>query len=88
MAYAILDTPLAENNDYRLEVLVSVRRLERLDKDDYLEEERIEAEEIHEQRKQKEIEDANILVSTSQVNNEEESIVDGDKLDNQAENEE
>lgn len=87
-----IDTPLAENNDYRLEVLIAVRRLERLDKDEYMEEERTEAEEIHEQRRQKEIEDANILASTSQVNsnvNEEGSFIDdGDKLDNQPENEE
>ena len=32
-AIVLLDTPLTENGDYRLEVLISVRRLERLDKD-------------------------------------------------------
>lgn len=54
----LLDTPLTENGDYRLEVLISVRRLERLDKDEYLQEERTEAEEIYEQRRLKEEEDA------------------------------
>lgn len=68
--------------------------MERLDKDDYLEEERVEADEIYEQRKQKEIEEANILTSMSQVNsnhNEEESITDGtdgEKNDNHVEIEE
>ncbi len=53
-----LETPLAENDDYRLEVLIAVRRLERLDKDQFSEEERTEAEEIFEQRRLKDIEDA------------------------------
>ena len=57
-AIVLLDTPLTENGDYRLEVLISVRRLERLDKDEYLQEERAEAEEIYEQRRLKEEEDA------------------------------
>jgi len=57
-AIVLLDTPLTENGDYRLEVLISVRRLERLDKDEYLQEERTEAEEIYEQRRLKEEEDA------------------------------
>ena len=52
------ETPLAENGDYRLEVLISVRRLERLDKDEYSEEERTEAENIYEERRQKEQEEA------------------------------
>ena len=39
-------------------MLISVRRLERLDKDEYLQEERTEAEEIYEQRRLKEEEDA------------------------------
>ena len=76
---------MAENNDYRLEVLIAARRLERLDKDDFLEEERAEAEEIYEQRRQKEIEDGNILASTSQINsnfNQDDSIADNDKLYN------
>ena len=53
------DTPLTENDDYRLEVLISVRRLERLDKDHFSEDERSEAEEIFEQRRVKELEEAN-----------------------------
>lgn len=57
-AIVLLDTPLTENGDYRLEVLISVRKLERLDKDEYLQEERAEAEEIYEQRRLKEEEDA------------------------------
>lgn len=82
---------MADNNDYRLEVLIAVRRLERLDKDDFLEEEQTEAEEIYEQRKQKEIEDGNILASMSQVNSnviEDESLMDGDKYENNDEIEE
>lgn len=85
------DTPLAENSDYRLEVLIAVRRLERLDKDEYLEEERSEAEEIYEQRRQKEIEDANILMSTSQANinqSEDGNLNEEDKFENLEENEE
>ena len=58
-----LDTPLTENSDYRLEVLISVRRLERLDKDEYLEEERSEAEQIYEERRAKEQEEAAAAVS-------------------------
>jgi hypothetical protein len=54
----LLDTPLTENGDYRLEVLISVRRLERLDKDEYLQEERSEAENIYEERRVKELEEA------------------------------
>ena len=54
----LLDSPLTENGDYRLEVLISVRRLERLDKDEYLQEERSEAENIYEERRVKELEEA------------------------------
>ena len=57
MNFFFQDTPLTENGDYRLEVLISVRRLERLDKDEYLEEERSEAEQIYEERRQKEQEE-------------------------------
>lgn len=56
-ALVLLDTPLTENGDYRLEVLISVRRLERLDKDEYLQEERSEAETIYEERRVKELEE-------------------------------
>jgi len=49
------DNPIAAEDDYRLEMLISLRRLERLDKDDYNDDERQEAEEIYEQRRQEEI---------------------------------
>ena len=50
-ALALSENPVAEEDDYRLEVLIALRRLERLDKDEYTDEERHEAEEIYEQRK-------------------------------------
>ena len=56
--HLFLECPIGENEDYRLEVLIAVRRLERLDKDQFTEDERTEAEEIFEQRRLKEIEDA------------------------------
>ncbi len=42
---------MSDEDDYRLEVLISLRQLERLDKTHYIEEERQEALDIHEQRK-------------------------------------
>ena len=42
----LLENPVADEDDYRIEVLITLRRLERLDKDDYTEEERQEAEEV------------------------------------------
>eukprot|EP00118_Oscarella_pearsei_P011252 m.74098 g.74098 ORF g.74098 m.74098 type:complete len:87 (+) comp35876_c0_seq9:933-1193(+) len=48
--------PVADAEDYRIEVLIAVRRLERLDKDEFNEEERGEAEELYEQRKNQEVE--------------------------------
>ncbi|XP_067658479.1 leucine-rich repeat-containing protein 23-like isoform X2 [Haliotis asinina] len=53
-ALALGENPIAEEDDYRLEVLIALRSLERLDKDEYTEEERSEAEEIYEQRRQEE----------------------------------
>ncbi|XP_041377909.1 leucine-rich repeat-containing protein 23-like [Gigantopelta aegis] len=53
-ALVLSENPLAEEDDYRLEVLIALRKLERLDKDEFTEEERTEAEEIYEQRKQEE----------------------------------
>ncbi|KAK7476100.1 hypothetical protein BaRGS_00032654, partial [Batillaria attramentaria] len=50
-ALALAENPVAEEDDYRLEVLINLRTVERLDKDEYTEEERHEAEEIYEQRK-------------------------------------
>jgi 1-acyl-sn-glycerol-3-phosphate acyltransferase len=58
-ALVLVDNPMSSNDDYRLEVLIAVRRLERLDKDKFSEEERSEAEEIYEQRRQKELEETN-----------------------------
>lgn len=48
MSYFVLlsENPVADEDDYRIEVLISLRRLERLDKDEYTEEERQEAEEV------------------------------------------
>lgn len=40
------ENPVADEDDYRIEVLISLRRLERLDKDEYTEDERQEAEEV------------------------------------------
>jgi len=37
---------VSELDDYRLEVLVALRKLERLDKDEFTEEERADAEEV------------------------------------------
>jgi len=49
------DNPCAAEDDYRLEMLIALRRLERLDKDEYNDDERQEAEEIYEQRRQEEL---------------------------------
>lgn len=55
-SYGILITenPVAEEDDYRVEVLIALRKLERLDKEEYNEDERNDAEEIAEQRRQEE----------------------------------
>ena len=84
-AIVLLDTPLTENGDYRLEVLISVRRLERLDKDEYLQEERTEAEEIYEQRRLKEEEDAAaaLLGGTEEANNTSKANENQDNEDNE-----
>ena len=50
------ENPMAEEDDYRLEVLIALRKIERLDKDEFSEEERGEAQEIYEQRRQEELE--------------------------------
>lgn len=46
----ITENPVAEEDDYRIEVLVALRKLERLDKEEYTEDERTEAEELAETR--------------------------------------
>jgi len=50
-ALVLSECPVAEEDDYRLEVLIALRSLERLDKDEFTDEERTEAEEIYETRK-------------------------------------
>ncbi|XP_033110438.1 leucine-rich repeat-containing protein 23-like [Anneissia japonica] len=50
-ALVLSDNPCQDEDDYRMEVLINVRRVERLDKDEYTEEERQEAEETYEQRR-------------------------------------
>ena len=42
----MLDNPVCNEESYRIEVLVILRRLERLDQDLYADEERKEAEEV------------------------------------------
>ena len=37
---------MSEVDDYRLEVLIALRKLERLDKDEFTEDERTDAEEV------------------------------------------
>ena len=46
LTFCFVENPVADEDDYRIEVLISLRRLERLDKDDYTEDERQEAEEV------------------------------------------
>ncbi|EDV23950.1 Leucine-rich repeat-containing protein 23 [Trichoplax sp. H2] len=53
-AVVLSESPVADENDYRIEILIALRRLERLDKEEYNEDERQEAEEINEQRRQEE----------------------------------
>eukprot|EP00794_Sanderia_malayensis_P015421 gene15421-16994_t len=53
-ALVLLDNPVCLENGYRIEVLILLRGLERLDKEQVNEEERQEAEEIYEQRRQEE----------------------------------
>ena len=44
--YDLIECPVSDEDDYRIEVLISLRRLERLDKDEYSDDERQEAEEV------------------------------------------
>ena len=53
--HLITENPLAEEDDYRMELLINLRRLERLDKPEYTDDERQEAEEMYEQRRQEEL---------------------------------
>ncbi|XP_014665480.1 PREDICTED: leucine-rich repeat-containing protein 23-like [Priapulus caudatus] len=54
-ALILSECPLAEQEEYRIEVLICLRRLERLDKFEYTEEDRREAEDLYEQRQEREI---------------------------------
>ncbi|KXJ04905.1 Leucine-rich repeat-containing protein 23, partial [Exaiptasia diaphana] len=44
-ALVLMENPVSDEDDYRIEVLITLRRLERLDKDEYTDDERQEAEE-------------------------------------------
>ena len=44
--HSVAECPVSDEDDYRIEVLISLRRLERLDKDEYTDDERQEAEEV------------------------------------------
>jgi len=54
-AVVLTDNPCMEEEGYRIEVLMILRKLERLDKEEYQAEERDEAEEMYEQRRQEEM---------------------------------
>jgi len=45
-----IENPISEDQDYRVEVLVAVQQLERLDKDDFNDDEKDEAARIREER--------------------------------------
>jgi Leucine-rich repeat (LRR) protein len=49
-ALSLVDCPIVDVDDYRVEVLVRLRKLERLDKDQYTDDERGDAEDIYAQR--------------------------------------
>ena len=53
--FYFLENPTAEEDDYRVEVLIALRKIERLDKDEYTEDERNECEELAEARKAEEM---------------------------------
>lgn len=42
----LIDCPICDAEDYRIEVLVRLRKLERLDKDQYTDDERGDAEDV------------------------------------------
>jgi len=50
-ALVLSENPSAEEDDYRVEVLIALRKLERLDKEEYTPDERSDAEEMAEARK-------------------------------------
>ena len=58
------ENPISDEGEYRLEVLTALRRLERLDKDEFTEEERQEAQDNYEQRKTDELAQVSVLFKT------------------------
>ena len=50
-AIVMSENPCSEEDEYRLEVLIAIRKIERLDKDEYTDDERQDAQEIYEQRR-------------------------------------
>ena len=56
--FFVVENPICDEDDYRLEVLVSLRNLERLDKDELTEEERQEAQDTYAQRREQQLEEA------------------------------
>lgn len=44
--FSTADNPVSEMEDYRVEVCIALRKLERLDKDEFSEDERADAEEV------------------------------------------
>jgi len=59
----LIENPISGDKDYRLEVLVEVQQLDRLDKDTFGDEDREEAARIREERREKEM----LLVSSQLV---------------------
>ncbi|XP_058414894.1 leucine-rich repeat-containing protein 23 [Diceros bicornis minor] len=57
-ALVLLDNPCTDKNDYRQEALVQMAHLERLDKDFFEEEERVEADEIRQRMKEEQEQEA------------------------------
>ncbi|KAL8202780.1 UNVERIFIED_CONTAM: hypothetical protein K2H54_025244, partial [Gekko kuhli] len=55
-ALVLLDNPCSDEGEYRLEVLVLLPRLERLDKDFFEEDERLDAEDVRQRRREEELE--------------------------------
>ncbi|XP_048358900.1 leucine-rich repeat-containing protein 23 [Sphaerodactylus townsendi] len=55
-ALVLLDNPCMDEGDYRMETLVLLPRLERLDKDFFEEDERLDAEDVRQRRREEELE--------------------------------
>lgn len=54
-ALVLLDNPCSDETNYRLEVLVLLPRLERLDKESFEQDERAEANEIRQKRQEEKV---------------------------------